>query len=171
MRYLCRTISAGIGRFRLDKLLGCKNSKIHVPSCLQNGYSKLLDRNSGLSDGCSELKLQHAGSCTKTPAKTGFCMSQLPGEFFRHFKRFLTLEDVRNPGLIPGACVLHAFVLVFSSHVQPHKGCHVTKYRSSPLYRSSPPSYLPILPHATFRFSGSERGGGTQSYNPDPFRT
>jgi len=27
-------------------------------------------------------------------------------------------------------------------HVQPHQGGRVTKYRSSPLHRSSPPSYL-----------------------------
>ena len=50
---------------------------------------------------------------------------------------------VRSPGRMPVACVHHAFVPVFPCHVRPLKGGHVTKHRSSPLYRSSPPSYLP----------------------------
>ena len=40
---------------------------------------------------------------------------------------------------MPGACVLHASVPVFPSHVQPIYGGHVTKHRSSP------PSYNPYL--------------------------
>ena len=46
-----------------------------------------------------------------------------------------------------GSCrsqAAHASVPVFPSHVQPHQGGHVTKHRSSPLHRSSPPSHLPI---------------------------
>jgi len=60
--------------------------------------------------------------------------------------------------------------LYFPCHVRPLWGGHVTKHRSSPLHRSSPPSYLPTLPHATFRSSGSERAGSTQPYNSDPLR-
>ena len=61
-------------------------------------------------------------------------------------------QHVRIPGPMPGACVLHASVLVFPCHVQPLWGGHVTKHRSSPLDRIPPPSYLPIQ-HAHRRMS------------------
>ena len=48
------------------------------------------------------------------------------------------IKDVRIPGRMPGACVLHDSVSVFPCHVQPLEGGHVAKHRSSP------PSYLPI---------------------------
>ena len=49
------------------------------------------------------------------------------------------------PGRMPGACVLHASAPVFPYHVQPPKGGHVTRNRSSPLDWNSSPSYLPMF--------------------------
>jgi len=57
---------------------------------------------------------------------------------------------VKIPGRMPGACVLHAYVPVFPRYIQPTRA-YVTKHRSFPLHRSSPPSHLPI---------GGQGGGG-----------
>ena len=53
--------------------------------------------------------------------------------------------------------MLHASVPVFSTH----KGGHITKHRSSPLHRSSPPGYQPIHgPYPFHRFRSEILGFG-----------
>jgi len=63
------------------------------------------------------------------------------------------------------ACLEHVCIMlfpVFPGHMQPHQGGEVTKYRSSPLHRSSPPSYLPIRGGAA-TVSAEERKGPRSS--------